>query len=249
MKRKVFLASLFSLSAFVTILIYSGFRFFSAKPTTKQAQIEVVQNVSTTPEITPTPTIIKPKLAKLTTIECVGPDGKHFQATKTDCDNLNSYWNKNQPSNPSTPSNNSNTSTSPISLASNPTITPVVTPTPTTTPSYPISVSSSNVDVTIHKGTNPNPMSYIYGSGFTMTYQRGVCGYTLVRTSNLTATHGFIDGSGGFNSNYAGTKEFTSYTTPQLELGTYKSTYNLRYCQNGNYFDGPTINLTINFVE
>lgn len=249
MKRKVFLASLFSLSAITTILVYSGFRLFSPKPTTKQAQVEAVQDASITPEFTPTPTptATSPKIVKLANIECVGPDGKHFQATKTDCDNLNSYWIKNQPS---TPSNNSNTNSNPINLASNPTITPVVTSTPTPTPtiSLPISVNTTSISVTFHK-SDGTPNNYLFGSGFTMSYQVGVKGYQLLR-KNYAIDEGFYIVSGGLAGNSAGNETFPSYINPNTKaLGTYTSSYDLQYYMDGVWHSGIPINITINFVE
>lgn len=249
MKRKVLLASLFSLSTIATILVYSGFRLFSPKPATKQAQVEAVQSAFTIPEITPTttptPTITKPKLAKLTTVECVGPDGKHIQATKADCDNLNSYWSKNQPSNPSAPSNNSNTSTNPISLASNPTITPVATPTPTST--LPISVNTTSISVTLHKSES-TPNNYLFGSGFTMSYQVGVKGYQLVRKSS-GGDEGFYEFSGGLAGNAAGSQNFRSFVNPNKPLGTYNSNYDLQYYMDGVWHSGIPISLSITFVD
>lgn len=246
MNRKVVLASLFTFSAIITVLAYSGFRSLSPKPATKQTQVEVVQGVSITPEITPTPTptISKPKIVKLANIECVGPDGKHFQATKADCDNLNSYWSKNQPSNPSTPSNNPSTNSNPISLASNPTITPIVTPTPTPVPTG-ITVSTNSVNVTLSRSNGTG--GFVYGTGFTITSidSRGFGIYNNEPTSG----QGFNEASGGLQ--LGGSFPIHTYIALSKANGTYTSNVTVKYLSSDNstWISGPTVSYSITLVD
>lgn len=49
----------------------------------------VTPSPTPTPSPFPTPT---PRPPKLETIECVGPDGVHFQTTRKACDDLNNFW-------------------------------------------------------------------------------------------------------------------------------------------------------------
>lgn len=45
------------------------------------------------PTVTPTPSPLpRPRAAAPETIECVGPDGVHFQTTRKACDDLNAFW-------------------------------------------------------------------------------------------------------------------------------------------------------------
>lgn len=90
----------------VAIVLFLA-NIFVARPTTQEiARIEqktfgdlVVPSQTPTntpsPTITPSPTTIsipKPKDPGSETIECVGPDGVHFETSRKACDDLNTFW-------------------------------------------------------------------------------------------------------------------------------------------------------------
>lgn len=67
------------------------------------AQVQQPITISPTPKPTNTPTP-KPAVKTVTIpeIECVGPDGVHFQTTQKECDEFNAAWDKPKPT-PETP--------------------------------------------------------------------------------------------------------------------------------------------------
>lgn len=76
--------------------------------THQQAKVEIspspTPTVSSTP--TPSPTLTpkpSPKPSSVTLVDCVGPDGRHFQATKINCDNFKKAWATPTPSPTATP--------------------------------------------------------------------------------------------------------------------------------------------------
>lgn len=62
-------------------------------------------------------------------INCTGPDGVNFRATKLDCDNLNSFWNAKNPPAKTVASNSTSQSGSSTSSTATPTAIPTAAPT------------------------------------------------------------------------------------------------------------------------
>ncbi len=93
-----------------------GWYTFSVKQQTKvTVSASPSPIVSPSPSPTPVPTqtpvvVPSPKASNVPLIDCLGPDGKHAQATKQDCDNLWKYWATPAPSPSPSPSQSSSQS-------------------------------------------------------------------------------------------------------------------------------------------
>jgi hypothetical protein len=194
-------------------------------------------------EVSPTPTAqAKSRTLPSPTphIECVGPDGKTSKATKADCDNLNAFWGKNKPT-AAPSSNNSQPSSSTPPSTTAPAGSP--TPQPSPTPLEPLTVSTTNVVVTLKRSDSNG--GNIYGPGVILKSNTAT-GF-MSQSQQVVQGQGFHSSSGGI---HVGTSfENKTYINPNKPNGTYTGSELIYYHLDGNWIAGPTVNYSITLVD
>src|SRR5258708_3532115 len=134
-----------SAGAFVTIKNQTKHQAVSLVSPTQAVLSANSAPASTSATVTTTPSpkpALTPNSSPIPTIDCVGPDHKHFPATKVECDNLNKAWASITPSTNSTSSSQSSSASNSNSTSSSGS-SPTPTPTPSSSPSPSPSPSSS----------------------------------------------------------------------------------------------------------
>ena len=205
-----------------------------------------------TPLPTPTPEQVTPPPSPL--IDCIGPDGKHAQASQADCDNLNAFWKAHPPAPPAATSTSGSSSGNSGSTNDSSTATSTsvsadqTTPTPTPTPeNAPIVVNTTSVNVTLSK-SSANQGDLVYGSGFTIT-SYGATGWELQNIISKPGV-GFYDYSGGIN--VGASANVRTYVNPlgNIADGTYTGTSIVQYnIQGGGWQNGPTVSYSITVTD
>ena len=194
---------------------------------------------------TPTPAPFALRISK-PLIDCVGPDGRHAQATQSDCDNLNSFWSTHTPQSNYTTANTTGgtsiaTSNNIFASPSPGSATP--TPTPVNNTSGTITVSTNSVNVTLSRANAQN--SLIYGTGFTVTSQ-GAIGWSI-HYSEPTSGQGFYESSGGMIP--GGSTNIRTYINTNKTNGEYTGSAVVFYDKDGSWQSGPTVTYTINLTD
>lgn len=184
----------------------------------------IVANVSITPEATTTPSPTpSTKKTKELLIDCTGPDGKKTQVTKSDCDNLNSYWDKKSTPTPTTSTNTTTTTT----------ITPVVTTAPTPVPNA--TFSTNTVNLTINRGETKNNL-------FTIT-SNGATGFSTTKNFSPSISDiNYSPGSAGMQTGQ--TIDFSLSIPSSAAVGSYTGTIKFIFTP-GNYEKTVTFNLNV----
>ncbi len=91
----IFLTAVAVVLFILNVVVYAPRTIETREPLETFGEL-VTPILTTTPTLLPTPSpipVLRPRDPESETIECVGPDGVHFQTTRKACDDLNTFWN------------------------------------------------------------------------------------------------------------------------------------------------------------
>lgn len=213
--------------------------------TASVAGVLTVAEPTSTPSATPKPVAKKPQPTATPLTDCIGPDGKHSQASKADCDNLNAFWKANTPSvnntggSNSQPANennsNSTTTPTPTSVSS--------TPTPTAIPDG-VTVNSTSFNVTLSRANAVSGLVYGPGLVITSINANGVSLYN----NGPTQGQGFYIGSAGMP--IGGTVTSPTYINVNKPNGTYTGSVTVQYSKGGSvYTNAQVVSYSITLTD